>query len=199
VIHNGVDEFWEKDVTIQNTWVSDEYTILYYGHAGYSKGIDYWIQALPEVKKRIPHAHFVFNIIDSKRTKKIIKKIKQNNLQDAITIHQWMNMEQLRHLIGRSDVVVAPSLAEWFGSVVSEVSSLQKPLVTTYAGAIPEASWWEVIHVHPSSASVLVQAIHDIYTRKRPEHTIPAKSYSRDTTVDTLESYYRKLCNHEVL
>jgi glycosyltransferase involved in cell wall biosynthesis len=155
--------------------------------------VDYWVKAIPEVRKNIPHAHFVFNIIDSKRTKTIIKTIKKMGLDDAITIHQGMEIDELQRLIVASDVVVAPSLAEGFGSVVSEVSSLKKPLVTTYAGAIPEASRGEVIHVHPSSPSALVQALQDIYTRKKPEQEIPAKSYARDQTVEQLESHYQRL------
>jgi glycosyltransferase involved in cell wall biosynthesis len=83
---------------------------LYFGHAGKSKGIDYLIQALPEILK-LENVIVVFNIIESKRTKKILKKLKDfegNRLQ----VFTGFNKEDLRRLIASCDCVIAPSISE---------------------------------------------------------------------------------------
>jgi glycosyltransferase involved in cell wall biosynthesis len=44
-----------------------KYIILYYGHSGVSKGIDYLVEALPEIIQNNPDGIVVFNLIPAKR------------------------------------------------------------------------------------------------------------------------------------
>ena len=46
--------------------------------------------------------------------------------------------DQLRRLIASSDMIVAPSLSEGFGSVHTEAAAMKKPLLTTYVASLPE-------------------------------------------------------------
>jgi glycosyltransferase involved in cell wall biosynthesis len=88
----------------------DKFVFLYFGHAGKSKGIDYLIQALPEILK-LENVIMVFNIIESKRTKKVLEElsnINANNLQ----IFNGFSKKELRILIASADCVVAPSISE---------------------------------------------------------------------------------------
>jgi glycosyltransferase involved in cell wall biosynthesis len=64
---------------------------LYFGHAGKSKGIDYLIKALPDILK-IDNIKFALNIIESKRTKLILKKLdiiknKYDNKKNKLEIY----------------------------------------------------------------------------------------------------------------
>ncbi len=200
VIHNGVDQSWSQTKLLANknrkseeqgVTHAEEYNILYYGHAGYSKWVDFFINGLLAIQERIPHAHFTFNFIASKRTSSIIKRIKKIGVS-SLTISQELPINDLQRLILRSDLIVVPSLVEWFGSVVSEVSTLWKPLVTTFAGAIPEASRGQVTYVPPSDTPWLVQAVVDTYTRKNSTKKEPMKKYSWDTSVEELEKVYNQ-------
>jgi glycosyltransferase involved in cell wall biosynthesis len=58
-----------------------------------------------------------------------------------------------------ADVVVAPSLAEGFGSVHSEVCAMGKPLITTQVAAIPEVVSGKVVFVPVASSQALVEGI----------------------------------------
>jgi hypothetical protein len=49
--------------------------ILYYGHSGISKGIDYLVEAIPEILQENPDAVLIFNLIPAKRDKEIKEKI----------------------------------------------------------------------------------------------------------------------------
>ena len=98
VIHNGVDtNFWnpsmvavqEQDNMKKKYNRKEKNLILYYGHAGKSKGIDTLIEAIPELLKQNDN-HLICNIIPSKRSESILKKLheyKQKN-PEKITIFQ---------------------------------------------------------------------------------------------------------------
>jgi len=57
--------------------MTGKYTILYYGHAGKSKGLDFLIEALPQIYQKVPNIQFIANLIPSKRTNQAIKRIEE--------------------------------------------------------------------------------------------------------------------------
>lgn len=195
VIHNWVDyDFWDPDEvknyeikslrTREGRW--DDFVFFYYWHAGKSKWIDYLVQALPELVK-MEWVRFVFNIIDSKRTKEILKKInkvKSKNIQ----VFNWMKREDLRLFVASCDCVIAPSLSEWFGSVHTESCAMWKILITSRTSAIPEVVSWKVRFIKPYSSEEIVQAARDVIEWKYKK--IPYKSFDRDDTIEQLERLY---------
>jgi glycosyltransferase involved in cell wall biosynthesis len=122
VIHNGVDAgFWDPDLVTQEQKEQRRKThqregknlILYYGHAGKSKGIDTFIEAIPGLLKQ-ENAHIICNIIPSKRSKKIIETLKmlQHSYPKKITLFEGIVKEDLRVLVATADHVIAPSRSE---------------------------------------------------------------------------------------
>ena len=57
------------------------------------------------------------------------------------------------------DVVIAPSLAEGFGSVHSETCAMEKPLITTQVSAIPEVVSGNVVFIQPRKSEAIVEAV----------------------------------------
>ena len=121
MIPNGVDtNFWnpEEVNTIaikerKNTYGrNNRFVITYYGHAGKSKGLDYLVEALPELVMVDAQLLFVFNLIDSKRTQHIKETIRKYHLGSSVQIFDGMEKDELRTLIAASDMIVAPSLSE---------------------------------------------------------------------------------------
>lgn len=121
MIHNGVDtHFRSPDQVDVNDLKSrkdrygrnNRFVITYYGHAGKSKGLDYLVRALPELTTIDPKILFVFNLIDSQRTKYIKEKIVKHALGAAVQMFEGMEKNELRTLIASSDMIVAPSLSE---------------------------------------------------------------------------------------
>lgn len=204
LIHNGVNEdrnpsqihtarLWERKEKLWSDW---RYTVLYYGHAGVSKWIDYLVEAMPELMRKIPNIHLVCNIIDARRKKVILKKIAMYQAIDHITVLDGLDFDDLRHLVASVDVVVVPSLSEWFGSVISEVSQLWQKLITTNVSAIPEAAFGQVMFIKASSSKAIVDAVIMAQKGKWFE-SIPDKQYHRDTTVDKITALYEKLLSNQ--
>lgn len=195
VIHNWVDyNFWDpnevKDYEIksfrarENRW--DKFVFLYFGHAGKSKWIDYLIQALPELVK-LENVKFVFNIIDSKRSSKILKQI-WNFEWEKVQIFDWMSKDNLRVMVASCDSVIAPSISEWFWSVHTESVAMWKILITSKTSAIPEVVSWKVRFIKPGDSDEIVQAVKDVLEWKYKN--IPIKTFNWDKSVEEIERLY---------
>lgn len=195
VIHNWVDyDFWDpnkvEDYEIkslrarQNWW--DKFVFLYFGHAGKSKWIDYLVEVLPELSK-LENVEIVLNIIDSKRTRKTIskiKKIKWNNIK----LFNGMAKDDLRVLVASCDSVIAPSISEWFGSVHTEACAMWKILITSKTSAIPEVVSWKVRFIKPGSSKEIIEAAKDVIEWKYKK--IPIKTFDWDKNVGNIERLY---------
>ncbi len=194
VIHNGVDiEFRDSNKVsvseikqIKSKYKLNKFNFLYFGHAGKSKWIDYLIDALPEVLKT-KDISIVLNIIESKRTKKILDKIKKIK-SDKLIVLNWLKKHELRKLIASCDCVIAPSISEWFGSVHTEAVAMWKILITTNTSAIPEVVWWNVKFIKPENVSAIIQAAEDVI--KWNYKKIPNKIFNWDDTVRKIEKLY---------
>lgn len=101
---------------------------LYYGHAGKSKGLDYLIDAIIPILKQNPHIQFIFNIIASQNSQTAIKKLqaiqKEYHRENRLLVFDGFPIDELKLLVASSDFIIAPSLAEGFGSVHSEASQM---------------------------------------------------------------------------
>jgi glycosyltransferase involved in cell wall biosynthesis len=87
-----------------------------------------------------------------------------------------------------ADVVIAPSLAEGFGSVHSEVCAMGKLLITTQVAAIPEVVSGKVMFIQARCSQAIVQGIEAV--RKGQRTTITPKHFSREDTVEQLIQWY---------
>ena len=195
VIHNWVDyDFWNPNEvknyeiksfrTRENRW--DKFVFLYYGHAGKSKWIDYLVQALPELVK-LKDVKFVFNIIDSKRSLKIVKKI-WKFVWEKVQLFNWVSKDQLRLMVASCDCVIAPSISEWFGSVHTESVAMWKILITSKTSAIPEVVSWKIRFIKPGDSDEIVQAVKDVIEWKYKN--IPIKTFDWDKSVEEIERLY---------
>ena len=201
LIYNGVDTDFRNPQEIKELtslqwrekygW-EDRFLMLYYGHSGKSKGIDYLIQALPKVLSTSPDSVFVFNLIPCKRDQEIKQKIlkiaKKIWCSDRVFIFSWREKEQLRELVSCANVVFAPSLAEGFGSVHSEVCAMGIPLITRRVAAIPEVVSGKVIFLEDDTPQGFLDAIEKVKNGDFEEGE--KKCFSREKTVEKIENLY---------
>ena len=203
LIYNWVDnDFWdiknvkksEIDLWKKKYWWDDSYLISYYGHAGKTKWIDLLVEAIPQILKENPDSKLLFNIIQSKRTDYIVEKInsisKQLKAEDKIQIFRWFSKEDLRIFVACADVIIAPSLAEWFGSVHSEACAMWKNLITSNLAAIPEVVSGSVVLMSPPSTKWICESIQKIRTWNFQK--IPEKSFNWDSMVNNVEALYKE-------
>ena len=201
MIPNGVDTNFRNPDEVNSMETKDwknkygrngRFVVTYYGHAGKSKWLDYLVKALPELVMVDSQLLFVFNLIDSKRTEAIKETIKKYHLWTSVQIFDGFEKNDLRTLIASSDMIVAPSLSEGFGSVHTESVAMKKPLLTTYIASIPEVVRGNVKFIQPSSKREIIQAILQREEWiENPDYIIPYKEFSRNTTVKKLIKLYR--------
>lgn len=200
MIHNGVDTNFRNPDEVTSFDIkkrkndygrNNRFIITYYGHAGKSKWLDYLVRALPELVMVDSQLLFVFNLIDSKRTAYIKEKIQKYHLWPSVQIFDGFEKDKLRILIASSDMIVAPSLSEGFGSVHTESVAMKKPLLTTYIASIPEVVRGNVKFIAPASKREIIQAIleRDQWIQN-PDYMISYKEFSRNATVKELIKLY---------
>lgn len=204
LVYNWVDnDVWninniEKSDCIEwkkRYWLDNKYVISYYGHAWKTKWIDYLVEAIPQILEENPDSKLMFNIIQSKRSQSLIEQIEKIKTEkwyeNRIQIFQWLDSKTLRIFVASSEVVIAPSLAEWFGSVHSEVSAMWKNLITSNLAAIPEVVSGNVILMSPPSAKAICKGIQNL--RKWNFTPIEKKTFNRDKMVNEIDELYKEL------
>lgn len=201
LIYNGVDnDFWDmekvKEAEIDERknkyWWNNSYLISYYGHAWKTKWIDLLVEAIPQILKENPDSKLLFNIIPSKRSEFIIERINYISKQQAenrVQIFRWFPKEDLRIFVACADIIIAPSLAEGFGSVHSEACAMWKNLITSNLAAIPEVVSGSVILMSPPSAKWICGSIQKI--RNWDFEKIPEKRFNWDYMISNVESLYK--------
>jgi len=198
LVYNGVDsDFWDAKKVSKKTmkdWRKkygwwDRFVLLYYGHSGKSKGLDYLIEALPTIFTQYPDILFVCNLIHAKRDMETKQKIRNLWYHKNIQLFSGFSLDNLRTLVAASDCIVAPSLSEWFWSVHAEVSSMWKPLITSYVASIPEVVHGKVVFVEPQSSQAIVDAVVKVKNKKFIH--IDPKSFPREKTIDGIEQLYK--------
>jgi glycosyltransferase involved in cell wall biosynthesis len=85
MIYNGVDTEFRDPNKVEKSerlarravhGLEDRFVVLYYGHAGKSKGLEYLIEAMPSAYTQNPKLLFVYNFIASKSTEPMKTKIR---------------------------------------------------------------------------------------------------------------------------
>ena len=126
--------------TSQDTTV----TVLFVGRLEPRKGIDYLLQAIPQVVGSVPHVRFVIagrDIGTAPRGASYQEYFASFATPEAIkatTFLGHVDDRSLAQLYAACDIFVAPSLFESFGLIYIEAMVHAKPVVAFRAAAIPE-------------------------------------------------------------
>lgn len=106
-----------------------------------SKGLDYFIKALPHIILEIPHFITIINLIPGNRDHLVHEMIQDLKLSKHVIFFKGLEQRELINMIGVADTVIVPSLSDGFGLAAAETSYLNKKLITTNASALPEVSF----------------------------------------------------------
>lgn len=135
---------------------NDDFVFLTYGRTGITKGIEYFVQALPLILNSVPSARFI--LILTKYDRRIWRRILKGLNKVSRSYYRLLpslSREYLSELLRAADCIVVPSLSEGFGLTAVEACSLGKRVVATSAGALPEVVFGEHVLVEPGSAEAL--------------------------------------------
>lgn len=177
VIYNGLDEtiFDSQKYKIQK---DEEFTFLFYGRPGISKGADVLVKAAALIKKELPQTRLkmILGKEPVRGYQKIKKLIKNENLGDYIDLLDPVPYQELPLHLARAHVAVVPSLAEGFGFTAAEACAMNTPIVVSETASLPEVVSGQVVFVKPGDAKDLAKGMILAYRGKFKN--IPKKTFS---------------------
>ncbi|MDP2683933.1 MAG: glycosyltransferase family 4 protein [bacterium] len=201
-IHSGIDnnlfnrsKYIDKSKEIRTKLKFDlSFIALYFGRPGWAKGLEFFVQAIPEIKKQIPNFKAVL-LVSKEPAKKYyntIELIKQLQIKDNVTILDPVARGDLPAYLLLADCIVVPSISEGFGFNVAEASALEIPIVATNAGSIPEVISGNFILVEPQNPEELAHGVINMYNNKKITVT-NKKVFNWEKSVDEYMKSYTSL------
>jgi glycogen(starch) synthase len=134
VIYNGLDA---PNVSPEPL-PFDKPKILYVGRLAHEKGIDLAVEAFATIQTNFPQTRLVI-AGDGPARAELESQVSRLNLQNKTEFTGWISPEKVPQLINQSTVVVMPSrYREPFGLVAIEAGQMERPVVATQVGGLPE-------------------------------------------------------------
>lgn len=140
-VHNGIDTgaYCNADGNCirKSMGVGDNPLILYVGRLVVQKGVDYLIEALPEVIRKHPRAMLL--IAGSGNRMELLKqKTAEMGIEGHVHFTSTVSEDLLRQIYMACDIFVLPSITEPFGMVAIEAMACGKPVICTDSGGVTE-------------------------------------------------------------
>jgi glycosyltransferase involved in cell wall biosynthesis len=143
VIYNGVDlERFNPKADGRNVrkWygIEESPVVMFIGRLTPYKGVQFLLEAIPEVLKEVPEAKFMFvgsSRFDAPRIGEIISR---PSVRNAVIFTGYVDDEMLPHFYACCDIFCYPSLWEGFGLTPAEAQAAGKPVVAFETCALPE-------------------------------------------------------------
>ncbi len=159
VIYNSVD--LSEFVSQPALPIQDRFELMFIGRLAQEKGIDDLIQAVRQLTSTIPQLHLT--ILGQGYWRADLEALTVK-LQLQSHVHFLGFQEQVMGWLQRSHVLVLPATRrETFGIVLAEALALEKPVVATTVGGLPEVVGDNGWLVPPHQPIALAQAIREIY------------------------------------
>ncbi|MBD8084615.1 glycosyltransferase family 4 protein [Chryseobacterium caseinilyticum] len=138
VLHNGfvVKEFSSPQGSKPLVFSSDKMNILTPGRLVKEKGHEFLIKAIIDINKSVHSLHFFF--AGDGHMKEVIENLIVEHDIDNITLLGNLEQQELFNYILYADLIVIPSVSEGFGMVVGESMVLNKAILATNVGGIPD-------------------------------------------------------------
>jgi len=171
---------------------SSDYVYLATGRTGVTKGLEYFVEAMPEIARRIPSARFL--LILSKYDGRIWRRIIQGLSRlpaYAYKLSEPVTRDALARYLQASDCIVIPSRSEGFGFSAREACNAGKTVVATNAGSLPEVVHGKHVFVEPGSSAALADGCWKAY-KGEVEYGEPLE-FDWDATIDRYGSLYDQL------
>lgn len=177
----------------------DKYVWLYFGRPWVAKWLLDYIRAIPTILKQIPQFKAFLIVPKGEQSKvgiiastipndEVGQLISSLGITDAVIWIDSVAYDELKTYIMFADVVVLPTMAEWFGLAIAEVCALQKPLVTTNVGAVTEVVGGQVQLVEPANHRDIARGVVEIWQGEVA--SLPKKEFLRNDCVEKFISVY---------
>jgi glycosyltransferase involved in cell wall biosynthesis len=200
VIPCGVDtELFNPKVSPISLGDNYESLILYVGRISSQKGLDLLLEAFPEILRE--HPNTLLAIIGLCDQPTFWRKIQSDlrNIKSHVKFFGSMSQDLLAKYYRTADLLVFPSRYESFAMVPLEASACGTPVVSTFAGAVEDATKKVAYLVENEKPSHLAKSVNYLLSnsdlRKKmgwQAAELVAKQYSWETALDKYEATYQK-------
>lgn len=181
---------------------TDRVVWLYFGRPGVAKWLTDYITSLPHIRKHIPtYTAFLIVPKTEKSSTWIIKSTVSNDevttliqnlgVEDMVIWIDSVRYAELKQYIIMADLVVLPTMAEWFGLAIAEVCALEKPLVTTNVWSVPEVVGGEIALVEPWNPEDIARGVIELVSGKSTH--LPLKKFYWKDCVEKFLAVYEKI------
>lgn len=169
------------------------------GRLEYQKGIDVLLSAIPIVREKVPHAHYL--IVGNGPDKSSLER-RAADLGIADRVHFLGRREDIPALLAASQLFILPSRWEGMPNVILEALAAGKPIVATHVEGVPElvaqnVNGWLVPPEEPQSlGESLTVALSDLQVLQRrgdESYLIYEKHFTIDLLVENHVRLFEKL------
>lgn len=181
----------------QKLGIEDHFVYMFFGRPGISKGVEYLVRAVCNIKKAIPHSKLVLILARNpwSRYKRIRKMIAQLGLEKDILLIDSVTRRELPDHISAADCVVVPSFSEGFGFSAVEAAALDVPVVAASAGALPEVISGKYVLIPPGDVESIVRGVISIY--RKNYISSPPKIFDQKTAVKSYLEVYEEVLSDD--
>lgn len=205
-VYNWVDyELWNQNNVSQDKikLIKEKYdldwyfTWFFWWRPGVSKWLEYYIEAIPFIRKLIPNfkAFLVIPRLDKNRFSYIESLINKLDSDSYVINNEFVPDEETPTYTSVCDFVIIPSRAEWFWFNVVTTCVLWKPIITTNIWSIPEVAFGKVNFIEPSNIESIVDAVMKTYNNEY--EIIEEKRFSWKTNSQKTINIYNNLITNK--
>ncbi len=185
----------------------DRLNVLFIGRLEGRKGVYQLVEAIPEIVKKVPNAHFYLVGKDTNTATKsksvqaeLVSSLARNDVLENVTFTGAVPYSEIPNYIRSADLFVLPSLYDNAPIVCLEAMASGVPVVTTSAGGTKEyvRHGQTGLVVAPADAHALADAIIELLSdaEKRQAFSIESRSaavklYSRQIAATRTAEFYR--------
>ncbi len=167
----------------------DAFLVCGYGRPGMSKGFVHLARAFGEVRRTVRDARLVLVLDDGDEYRRTRDEIVRDATPET-RVEPSLPRRELGALLRAADCVVVPSLCEGFGYTALEASALDRIVVASDAGSLPEVLGGKRVLVRPGDPTSIAAGI--VAASRGDFTTLPQRAYPWETTIDAYEALYRE-------
>lgn len=164
IVPNGVDTSFFNPKSIEDNQFEQnqkgDKTLLFAGRLTSQKGVDVLLNAFAEIRQK--HHNLKLLIAGDGPLRSYLRNLSSIlNLQAAVIFLGAVSHSEMPKLYFASDIFVLPSLSESFPNSLLEAMAMEKTIVATAVGAIPEIirNGEEALIVPPGNSKSLTGAV----------------------------------------
>lgn len=171
----------------------DTFLYLYFGRPGISKGVEYLIDAVAQVRERLPESRLVMLLADDPRDQyqRLIQRIERLGLTDHIIVRNPVARDALPGYLLGADCIVIPSVSEGFGYAAVEAATLGCPIIATRGHSVEELLEGCVMFVPPRDPTALAEALITAAQQHQSERS--PRRFDIESHVAGIESVYERI------